>query len=103
MFLFFYRLVFMEFYGVNDICLGRFLERYCFRESYECPSDSCDSPMNRHERRYIHDKGCIKLLLSNISGRLIDPPYNENLIYTWSYCKKCFLVSIVKQRKKNLS
>ncbi|KAF0739480.1 putative 1-phosphatidylinositol 3-phosphate 5-kinase [Aphis craccivora] len=49
------RLVFMEFYGVNDIFLGRFLERYCFRDTYECPSDSCDSPMNRHERRFIHD------------------------------------------------
>lgn len=83
----------MEFYGVNDICLGRFLERYCFRETYECPSDSCDSPMNRHERRFIHDKSCFRLLLSNISGRLIDPPYNENLIYSWSYCKKCSLVS----------
>lgn len=83
----------MEFYGVNDICLGRFLERYCFRETYECPSDSCDSPMIRHERRFIHDKGCVRLLLSTINGRLIDPPYNENLIYTWSYCKKCSLVS----------
>lgn len=89
------RLVFMEFYGVNDICLGRFLERYCFRDTYECPSDSCDSPMNRHERRFIHDTSCFRLLLSNISGRLIDPPYNENLIYTWSFCKKCSLITPV--------
>jgi len=64
----------MEFYGVNDIFLGRFLERYCFRDTYEYPSDSCDSPMNRHERRFIHDTSCFRLLLSNISGRLIDLP-----------------------------
>ncbi|XP_025408093.1 putative 1-phosphatidylinositol 3-phosphate 5-kinase isoform X2 [Sipha flava] len=89
------RLVFMEFYGVNDICLGRFLERYCFRETYECPSESCDSPMNRHERRFIHDKSFVRLLLSNITGHLIEPPYNENLIYTWSYCKKCFCLTPV--------
>ncbi|XP_050432860.1 putative 1-phosphatidylinositol 3-phosphate 5-kinase isoform X2 [Adelges cooleyi] len=89
------RFVFMEFYGINDICLGKFLERYCFRDTYECPSESCDSPMVLHERRFIHDKGCVRLILSKIKGRLIEPPYNENLIYTWSYCKKCMLISPV--------
>lgn len=83
----------MEFYGVNDICLGKFLQRYCFRDTYECPSETCDSLMLRHERRFIHDKGCLKLILSNTNGQLIEPPYNENLIYSWSFCKKCSLVT----------
>ncbi|VVC36576.1 Hypothetical protein CINCED_3A016117 [Cinara cedri] len=87
------RLIFMEFYGSNDICLGKFLERYCFRETYECQSNLCDSPMNKHERRFIHEKGCVRLLLSTISGPFIDHPYNENLIYTWSYCKKCSVMT----------
>lgn len=26
-----FRIVTMEFYGKNDLCLGVFLERYCFR------------------------------------------------------------------------
>lgn len=35
----------MDFYGQNDIPLGSFLTKYCFRESYVCPSKSCDTPM----------------------------------------------------------
>lgn len=38
----------MKFYGQNDIMLGQFLERYCFR-SYICPS--CNLPMLDHIRR----------------------------------------------------
>ena len=34
--LIYYRAVFMEFYGRNDITLGGFLEIYCFRYCFIC-------------------------------------------------------------------
>ncbi|GAB0091718.1 Putative 1-phosphatidylinositol 3-phosphate 5-kinase [Sergentomyia squamirostris] len=52
----------MQFYGQNDIMLGHFLERYCFRSSYICPS--CNSPMMDHVRRYVHSMGCIQVQLA---------------------------------------
>lgn len=49
----------MSFYGENDIMLGQFLERYCFRSSYIC--SSCKLPMLDHVRRYVHCMGCIQV------------------------------------------
>lgn len=40
----------MHFYGQNDIRLGSFLDRYCFRTTYIC--SSCNLPMLDHVRRY---------------------------------------------------
>lgn len=42
----------MHFYGQNDIRLGSFLERYCFKTSYIC--SSCNLPMLDHVRRYVN-------------------------------------------------
>lgn len=39
----------MTFYGQQDIMLGQFLLRYCFRISYICTL--CDLPMMDHVRR----------------------------------------------------
>ncbi|XP_058461080.1 putative 1-phosphatidylinositol 3-phosphate 5-kinase isoform X2 [Malaya genurostris] len=52
----------MQFYGHNDIMLGEFLERYCFRSSYICKS--CNVPMMDHIRRYVHSQGCVHVKLS---------------------------------------
>ncbi|XP_062544870.1 putative 1-phosphatidylinositol 3-phosphate 5-kinase [Armigeres subalbatus] len=52
----------MQFYGQNDIMLGEFLERYCFRSSYICKS--CNLPMMDHIRRYVHSQGCVHVKLS---------------------------------------
>lgn len=52
----------MQFYGQNDIMLGEFLERYCFRSSYICKS--CNLPMMDHVRRYVHSNGCVHVKLS---------------------------------------
>lgn len=52
----------MQFYGQNDIMLGEFLERYCFRSSYICKS--CNLPMMDHVRRYVHSHGCVHVKLS---------------------------------------
>uniref|UniRef100_A0A1Q3G2X3 1-phosphatidylinositol-3-phosphate 5-kinase n=1 Tax=Culex tarsalis TaxID=7177 RepID=A0A1Q3G2X3_CULTA len=51
----------MQFYGHNDIMLGEFLERYCFRSSYICKS--CNLPMMDHVRRYVHSQGCVHVEL----------------------------------------
>ncbi|XP_058834896.1 putative 1-phosphatidylinositol 3-phosphate 5-kinase [Topomyia yanbarensis] len=51
----------MKFYGHNDIMLGEFLERYCFRSSYICKS--CNVPMMDHIRRYVHSQGCVHVKL----------------------------------------
>lgn len=57
----------MAFYGQNDIMLGLFLERYCFRSSYICPS--CNLPMTDHVRRYVHSMGCVQVKLHEDSKR----------------------------------
>ena len=76
----------MDFYGRNDITLGGFLERYCFRETYTCPSESCDTPMVDHVRRFVHDHGCIQIVLKKL-----DAPIHgyQNSILTWAWCRKC--------------
>ena len=49
-----YRVVKMDFYGHNDIPLGGFLERFCFRESYRCPNEACTTSLVNHLRRCVH-------------------------------------------------
>ncbi len=72
----------MHFYGQDDIMLGSFLERYCFRSSYIC--SSCKLPMMDHVRRYAHSQGCIQVRLDE------DPNKTDtNSIYLFSKCKLC--------------
>ncbi|XP_059146645.1 1-phosphatidylinositol 3-phosphate 5-kinase-like isoform X3 [Physella acuta] len=82
----------MEFYGRNDITLGGFLERFCFRPQYSCPSPTCDSPMTDHVRRFVHGNACINLLLKKLDNEV--PGGKEN-IFMWSWCKKCKQVTPV--------
>lgn len=76
----------MEFYGSNDITLGGFLERYCFRSSYICPSPSCVTPMTEHIRKFVHGSGCVHILLHELNTAL---QASENNILMWSWCHKC--------------
>lgn len=76
----------MEFYGSNDITLGGFLERYCFRSSYICPSASCVTPMTEHVRKFVHGSGCVHILLHELNTGL---QASENNILMWSWCHKC--------------
>jgi len=81
-----YRVVSMEYYGRNDVTLGGFLERYCFREMYRCSNRMCDTPMTHHIRRFVHGTGCIQVVM-----RRLDIPMagTADTIYTWTYCRKC--------------
>ncbi|CRL00836.1 CLUMA_CG014086, isoform A [Clunio marinus] len=72
----------MHFYGQDDIMLGLFLERYCFRSSYIC--QSCKLPMMNHVRKYAHSMGVVTVKLSE------DPIRNENSqIVMTSRCAIC--------------
>uniref|UniRef100_A0A1B0EWE1 Uncharacterized protein n=1 Tax=Phlebotomus papatasi TaxID=29031 RepID=A0A1B0EWE1_PHLPP len=76
----------MQFYGQNDIMLGHFLERYCFRSSYICPS--CNCPMMDHVRRYVHSMGCIQVQLAEDQQKR-SPEAGNILITSWcSVCKE---------------
>ncbi|XP_063222322.1 1-phosphatidylinositol 3-phosphate 5-kinase isoform X2 [Bacillus rossius redtenbacheri] len=81
-------IVFMDFYGHNDIPLGSFLERYCFRKSYVCPSESCDTPMLQHVRRFVHNQGCVHITLREVDSNLFDSADSSH-IFMWSLCSKC--------------
>ncbi|CAH1099797.1 unnamed protein product [Psylliodes chrysocephalus] len=81
-------IVYMDFYGRNDIPLGCFLERYCFRPTYECPSKSCDTPMVSHVRRFVHNNGCVTICLNHF-----DNEFSEEQIVMWTWCTKCQKVS----------
>ncbi|XP_067143370.1 1-phosphatidylinositol 3-phosphate 5-kinase-like isoform X2 [Centruroides vittatus] len=82
----------MDFYGCNDIPLGDFLERYCFRSNYLCPSPNCDTPMTKHVRKFAHENGCVQILLHKLETAL---PAAQNNIFMWSWCQKCKLTTPV--------
>lgn len=72
----------MQFYGHNDIMLGEFLERYCFRSTYICKS--CNVPMMDHIRRYVHSQGCVQVKLSEDVNKL-----DTGTILVSSKCNIC--------------
>jgi len=76
----------MEYYGRNDVTLGGFLERYCFREMYRCSNRMCDTPMTQHVRRFVHGTGCLQVVM-----RKLDIPMagTADTVYTWTYCRRC--------------
>ncbi|KAG8432772.1 hypothetical protein GDO86_017131 [Hymenochirus boettgeri] len=79
-------IVTMEFYGKNDLTLGVFLERYCFRPSYQCPSVFCDTPMVHHVRRFVHGNGCVQIVLKELDSPV---PGYQHTILTYSWCRIC--------------
>lgn len=80
--------VYMDFYGRNDIPLGCFLEKYCFREAYTCPSNTCGTSMVQHVRRFVHNLGCVSIFL-----KCFESGFSEENIVMWSSCSKCQSVS----------
>ena len=76
----------MEYHGINVITLGDFLERYCFRESYTCPNESCDTSMVNHIRRFVHGRGSLQVLLKRLD---LPIPGSSSNIVMWSWCRLC--------------
>ncbi|XP_044287721.1 1-phosphatidylinositol 3-phosphate 5-kinase isoform X3 [Varanus komodoensis] len=85
-------MVIMEFYGKNDLTLGVFLERYCFRPSYQCPSMFCETPMVHHIRRFVHGQGCVQIILKELDSPV---PGYQHTILTYSWCRICKQVTPV--------
>ncbi|XP_062972178.1 1-phosphatidylinositol 3-phosphate 5-kinase [Elgaria multicarinata webbii] len=85
-------MVIMEFYGKNDLTLGVFLERYCFRPSYQCPSMFCETPMVHHIRRFVHGQGCVQIILKELDSPV---PGYQHTILTYSWCRMCKQVTPV--------
>ncbi|XP_017276675.1 1-phosphatidylinositol 3-phosphate 5-kinase isoform X4 [Kryptolebias marmoratus] len=85
-------IVIMEFYGKNDLSLGVFLERYCFRPSYQCPSMFCETPMVHHVRRFVHGSGCVQIVLKELDSPV---PGYQHTILNYSWCRVCKQVTPV--------
>uniref|UniRef100_A0A672STN3 1-phosphatidylinositol-3-phosphate 5-kinase n=1 Tax=Sinocyclocheilus grahami TaxID=75366 RepID=A0A672STN3_SINGR len=85
-------IVTMEFYGKNDLTLGVFLERYCFRPSYQCPSMYCETPMVHHIRRFVHGNGCVQIVLKELDSPV---PGYQHTILNYSWCRICKQVTPV--------
>lgn len=85
-------IVTMEFYGKNDLSLGVFLERYCFRASYQCPSVFCETPMVHHIRRFVHGSGCVQIVLKELDSPV---PGYQHTILNYSWCRVCKQVTPV--------
>ncbi|XP_061917586.1 1-phosphatidylinositol 3-phosphate 5-kinase isoform X2 [Entelurus aequoreus] len=85
-------IVTMEFYGKNDLSLGVFLERYCFRPSYQCPSMFCETPMVHHIRRFVHGNGCVQIVLKELDSPV---PGYQHTILNYSWCRICKQVTPV--------
>ncbi|XP_028848292.1 1-phosphatidylinositol 3-phosphate 5-kinase isoform X2 [Denticeps clupeoides] len=85
-------IVTMEFYGKNDLTLGVFLERYCFRPSYQCPSMFCETPMVHHIRRFVHGSGCVQIVLKELDSPV---PGYQHTILNYSWCRICKQVTPV--------
>lgn len=76
----------MDLYGRNDISLGMFLERYCFRKTYLCPARQCDTPMLHHLRRFVHEQGCVTIALKELEKPIAGS--GENILM-WNGCSVC--------------
>lgn len=84
----------MDFYGRNDITLGSFLERYCFRTTFTCPSQTCSTSMLQHVRRFVHFPGCVQVTLQLVDG-VGSLPSNDHILM-WSCCSLCSVVRMLK-------
>ena len=81
----------MLYYGRNDISLGDFLKRYCFRPDYRC--QTCSSEMTKHQRHIIHGTAALHITVQQLDTSI---PRSNDGLFTWLACKHCTLVSVTK-------
>ncbi|XP_063957816.1 1-phosphatidylinositol 3-phosphate 5-kinase-like isoform X2 [Lytechinus pictus] len=91
-------MVTMEFYGYNDITLGMFLDRYCFSANYLCPSETCDTLMANHVRRFVHGNASIQVLQRQLDSPV---PGYKNKVLMWSWCRRCKQVTPVQPMSRD--
>ncbi len=58
------RIIDMKFYCENDMTLGSFLGRNCFRMGYKCNNEMCDTLIVYHTRTFAHGNSKITIRMS---------------------------------------
>lgn len=76
----------MESTGAQDIPLGYFLEKYCFRPEYKCQDEKCKSPLLQHVRKFCHSNGSVQITLKQQTSQVKFP---SDQIITWTFCSSC--------------
>jgi 1-phosphatidylinositol-3-phosphate 5-kinase len=87
----------MVFYGKNDIALGGFLTRFCFRMPYLCVIQACGTDMIKHQRHFVHGRAVVHLEMQRMEKPLVG---FEDSILCWTWCKRCKQLSPVSKLSK---
>lgn len=74
----------MNYYGRNDIPLGEFLRRYCFRDGYTC--QGCGVDMVHHQRHFVHGNMELRVSMQELESTI---PDCDSGFYTWLTCMEC--------------
>ncbi|CDO73161.1 hypothetical protein BN946_scf185007.g216 [Trametes cinnabarina] len=93
------KLRYITFYGENDCTLGQFIEnsvmdtlRQFLDPKAICENKSCNQPLARHCKVYIHNETRLCVAVEQWDGQIINRmnhlPSPETII-TWSACRKC--------------
>ncbi|OMJ25359.1 1-phosphatidylinositol 3-phosphate 5-kinase FAB1 [Smittium culicis] len=77
----------IEFYCLNDITLGQYLQLMCFNLDLDCPSDNpCNEPMYHHTLTYISGESSVEVSMSEypcpVSGM-------SEIVLMWAECDRC--------------
>ncbi|AMD22153.1 HGL187Wp [Eremothecium sinecaudum] len=78
------QLVTIDYFWDNDISVGQFIENVVATACRPC-GHSCGGLMIDHYRSYVHGNGKVDVLVEKFQSKI---PM-QNIIFTWSYCKKC--------------
>ncbi|TKR87699.1 hypothetical protein L596_012057 [Steinernema carpocapsae] len=91
------------FYLRDDMCLGVFLHKFCFNQSYRC--GSCNLSMFEHQRKIVHKRVRIEITTQIFVQQAAEEfggteesasAYNQqNGIVNWRYCPSCKVSSPV--------
>lgn len=79
------QLVTIDYFWDSDISIGQFIENVIATALYPC-RQGCGGLLKDHYRSYVHGSGKVDVLIENFQTRL---PKLKDIIFTWSYCKKC--------------
>ncbi|KAI0652330.1 hypothetical protein C8Q79DRAFT_91782 [Trametes meyenii] len=93
------KLEYLTFYGENDCTLGQFIEnsvmdtlRQFLDPRAICDNKSCNQPLARHCKMYVHNETRLCVAVEQWDGQIINRmnhlPSPETII-TWSACRVC--------------
>ncbi len=72
------RVIDMKFYSENDMTLGSFLARNCFRTGYKCNNELCNTLIVFHTRTFAHGDSKITIRMSIVpAAPTTNPPQQQ--------------------------